>query len=257
MLVGAIERVLEMPLERLLDLDSPDQAPAALYGHLILPEPPADRPYCYVNMVATVDGKIVLGEPGGTARGLGGPTDQRLFRRLQRVADAAIIGSGTLRAGTVLYPPDIARYVVTRSGDVPLGNRFFTDAPERAYVVAPEDVPDEVRVALEARTNLVRRGRGRVDLTAALGVLRREHGVRHLLCEGGASLNADLIAAGLVDEFFLTVAAKLKGGAHLPTPVGGAGFPPGRYLPASLVSVYRDEDEIYLRYRLARADVAI
>ncbi len=240
-----------MALERLLDLTADTPTPDALYTHIAFPAPPADRPYVYINMVATADGKIVIGKVGGTAKGVGGPTDQLLFRRLQKLGDAALVGSATLRAGPVIYPPEILRFTVTRTGDVPLHNRFFTDAPDRAYVLAPGDLPEETRASLAAATNLIQVGRGDVDLTAALRVLRQEEGVKHLLCEGGPTLNDSLLRAGLAEELFLTLAPKLKGGAHLPTVVDGQGFPPGRFLPLTLLSLYRDGDELYLRYRIA------
>jgi 2,5-diamino-6-(ribosylamino)-4(3H)-pyrimidinone 5'-phosphate reductase len=242
-----------MTLERLLDLTEDSLPAEALYTTIRFPSPPETRPYVYINMVATVDGKIVIGKPGGTARGVGGPTDQRLFRRLQQTCDGTLIGSGTLRAGPVIYPSEKARFVVTRSGDLPLRNRFFTDAPDRATILAPEDLPETVRAKLASAAQVLQVGVGRVDLTEALRVLRRERGIRLLLCEGGAALNADLIAAGLADELFLTLAPKIKGGANLPTPVTGEGFPPGQALPLKLLSLYRDEDELYLRYRLGDA----
>jgi 2,5-diamino-6-(ribosylamino)-4(3H)-pyrimidinone 5'-phosphate reductase len=240
-----------MSLERLLDLTADPPLPDQLYERLSFPDPPADRPYLYINMVSTVDGKIVLGDPAGSAAGVGGPTDQRLFRRLQRVCDAVLIGSSTLRASQVIYPPETPRFVVTVTGHVPLDNRFFTDAPDRAYVLVPADLPAARQAELRAAANVLEVGTGQVDLPAVMRLLRQEYGVRHLLCEGGATLNAELIQAGLVDEFFLTLTPKLKGGAHLPTPLGDPGFPPDYYLPATLLSLYRDGDELYLRYRLA------
>lgn len=241
-----------MALERLLDTTPDTPTPDALYAHITFPPAPADRPYLYINMAATADGKIVIGEIGGTAKGVGGPTDQLLFRRLQRQCDAALLGSSTLRASNVLYPPEIPRFVVTRSGDVPLENRFFTDAPDRAFVLAPEDLPDEARKRIAARTNLLQFGHGSVDLPAALRHLRQQLGIAHLLCEGGATLNDELLRAGLADELFLTLAPKLKGGAHLPTIVTGQGFSPGQFLPLTLLSLYHDGGELYLRYKIGR-----
>ena len=238
-----------MSLECLLDLTGNVLPPDELYTRIRFPNPPENRPYVYINMAATVDGKIVVGELGGTAKGVGGPTDQKLFRRLQTQCDAALLGSATLRASQVIYPKDKTRYVVTRTGDVPLTNRFFTDAPERAYILAPDNLPTDVRNRLRDGANLIQSGTDDVDLPAALRLMRRERGVRVLLCEGGAALNADLIRDGLADELFLTLAPKLKGGSHLPTIVTGAGFPPGQSAPLRLLSVYRDNDEIYLRYR--------
>ena len=240
-----------MALQCLLDeTANPPTEPGALYLDMEWPEPPEDRPYLYINMASTVDGKIVIGEPGGTAKGVGGPTDQVLFRRLQHVCDAALLGSTTLRASQVIYPPEIARFVVTRRGDVPLTNRFFTDAPQKAYVLAPVQLPDAAAAKLKAATNVVQIGQDEVDLAAALKHLRQNLGVRTLLCEGGAALNDQLIRAGLADELFLTLAPKVKGGSHLPTPVDGEGFPPNVALPTTLLSLYRDGSELYLRYRL-------
>src|SRR5579871_4834259 len=141
-----------MALERLLDLTSDTPEPDALYLNLSFPNPPVDRPYLYINMVATVDGKIVLGAPGGSAVGVGGPTDQLLFRRLQLVCDAVLLGSTTLRASQVIYPPDTPRFVVTATGNVPLDNRFFADAPDRAYVLIPVDLPAPQKAKLQTAT---------------------------------------------------------------------------------------------------------
>lgn len=246
-----------MALERLFDT-TPEAAEAdALYRRLSFPEPSDTRPYVYVNMAATADGKIVLGAAGGSAEGVGGSTDQKLFRRLRRHCDAALIGSGTLRADRVVYPKNLPRYVVTRSGGLPWRARFFTDAPGKAFVLAPSDLPESVVKTIRSSAHLIQSGTGEADLTQALGRLRQENGVRYLLCEGGAELNAALLGAGLVDELFLTLAPRLKGGAGLPSPFGGAGLPPGEFVPLSLLSLYRDTDEIYLRYRVAGAARAI
>src|SRR5262249_42521306 len=161
-----------------------------------------DRPYLYINMVSTVDGKIVLGDVGGSAVGVGGPTDQRLFRRLEHTGNGVLIGGTTLRASQVIYPPELPRFVVTRGGGLPLANRFFTDAPDRAYVLAPEDLPEPAKTKLTGATHVLFCGKGSVDLKAAMRLLRQEKGIRYLLCEGGASLNDDLIRAGLADELF-------------------------------------------------------
>ncbi len=241
-----------MPLERLFDATGSTIPPESLYTELGLGTPPEDRPYSYINMVSTADGKILQGPLGSTAKGLGSPTDQLLMRRLQGSAEGAIIGAGTLRPGNVVYAPHMWRAVVTRSGNLPLENRFFTDAPDKAIVFAPQSLPEGARQRLEGRAAIEQVGGDAGDLRAALEILRRKYGVRSLVIEGGADLNFELFAAGLVDEFFLTVAPKVKGGAHLPTPVSGPGFPDGRVAPLQLRSVYRDGDELYLRYRVAR-----
>jgi riboflavin biosynthesis pyrimidine reductase len=53
---------------------------------------------------------------------------------------------------------------------------------------------------------------GRLDLQAALAELHTRWGVQTMMCEGGPHLNGDLLAAGVVDELFLTLAPKLGAG---------------------------------------------
>ncbi len=239
-----------MSIVRLFDstATSTDFDSDKLYTNLKWPQPPADRPYVYINMASTVDGKIVIGEPGGTAKGVGGSTDQILFRRLQTQCDAALVGGVTLRASQVIYPANLPRYTVTRSGDVPLNNRFFTDAPDRVYVFAPKSVSESIARQIRTVAKLVRIGEDTVNLAEALAYMRREHGVKTLLCEGGPTINDQLLRARLADELFYTLAPKLKGGARLPTIITGDGLPPGEALPLELLSIYKDEDELYLRY---------
>lgn len=240
-----------MFIERLVDLTSEPAPPEDLYKRIGFPEPPQGRPYVFINMVSTVDGKIVLDKPDGPARGVGGPTDQVLFRRLQHNADAALIGGNTLRASQVIYPAGMARFAVTRSGDLPLENRFFLDAPDRAYVILPGGIDLSRRKALASAATLIETGTDEVEWRSVLRTMRDSLGIRTLLCEGGGQLNEQLVRLCLVDELFVTFSAKLKGGAHLPTILEGTGFPPLEFLPVELLSVYRDGSELYLRYRLA------
>jgi riboflavin biosynthesis pyrimidine reductase len=241
-----------MALERLIDKTQDTDKPQDLYAQIRFPEPPTDRPYVYSNMVATVDGRIVLGDADGNALGVGEATDQLLFRRLQRQCDAAMLGATTVRSTPVIYPPEKPRFTVTRTGDIPLENRFFTDAPDRAYVLAPEDLDREAQARLCGQTHLLCFGQGEVDLTQAMRHLRQNMGIRHLLCEGGSVLNEKMLHLGLIDELFLTVTPKLKGGSHLPGILEGPGFPRHQYLPVSLLSLYHDNDEFYFRYRIGR-----
>lgn len=54
-----------------------------------------------------------------------------------------------------------------------------------------------------------------VDLARAMRMLRRELGIRYLLCEGGPTLNGYMSRAGMIDERFLTI-APLEIGLRVP-----------------------------------------
>lgn len=87
---------------------------------------------------------------------------------------------------------------------------------------------------------------GRTDLPALLRTLHEE-GVRALLCEGGPTLHGALMAAGLVDELFLTTAPKLSGGEG-PRILEGA-LP--EVAEMELAWLLEEDGELFARYRLA------
>ncbi|MEN3001023.1 MAG: dihydrofolate reductase family protein [Armatimonadota bacterium] len=234
---------------RLIDRTGWTGDPEQLYEEVQFPEPPPDRPYIYTNTVTTLDGKLILGELGSSAKGLGSPVDQRLMHRLEQHADAVMIGGGTLRADPHLnYPPHLYRVVVTTSGDLPLEHSFFAD-PRRALVFAPTHLPPDRQLALERVATLHLVGETLVDIREVVRILHTAYEVRYLLVEGGGNLNFYFFDAGMVDELFLTLAPKVKGGAHLPTMVDGAGLPRERIAEFELLSAYLEGSELFLRYR--------
>ena len=89
-----------------------------------------------------------------------------------------------------------------------------------------------------------------VSPQAVLDVVRAA-GARLVLCEGGPHLFGDLLAAGLIDELFLTLAPQIIGrddAARRFALVEGISFgAPGRW--ASLAAVHRAGDDLFLRYR--------
>ncbi len=236
------------------------------YAALEFPDPPADRPYVFVNMVTSVDGKVVI---EGTEQGLGTRVDQQLMRELRFHADVVMNGAGTLRAsgtssrvgredleerrereGRSRHP--IAA-VLSESGDLPLDRAFFTARDFDAVVFVTESTPPERRAAIEAT------GRRVVVLPdagtplAMLRFMRHELGARRLLVEGGPTLNGALFAAGLIDEYFTTVGPVIVGGNGRLTPVRGDEPPTlegASRLALASAHVNPETSELYLRYRV-------
>lgn len=216
---------------------------------------PEDRPRVLVDMVASADGRAAV---RGSSRPLGGPADLQLLLELRTIADAVLIGPATVRAegyARLVGAPerrerrrraelseDPLAVLVSRSMDLPWDAGLFAAAEQpvlvyggRAVTVPAVAAPVEV-VHLQP-----------LALAAALEDLRRR-GVRLLLCEGGPTLNGALLAAGLVDELFLTRCPLLTGDDAAPTIVGGDPLPE----PAGLTLrwVCHVDDELYLRYTL-------
>ena len=238
------------------------------YTTLTFPDPPADRPYVIVNMVSSVDGRVVV---EGTEKGLGSPRDQRLMRELRVHADVTINGAGTLRAsGTssrlgdaALEELRVARglprapiaAVLSHSGDLPLDRLFFTARDFDAIVYLSADAPAARREAIEATGRRVVSLPTGDEVTAMLSHMRGELGARLLLVEGGPTLNGALFDAGYVDEFFLTLGGVVVSG-HPTKPTVESNRVPSiaalTHLELLSATPNGETDEVYLRYRVRR-----
>src|SRR5208282_1954074 len=83
---------------------------------------------------------------------------------------------------------------------------------------------------------------GALDLARCLSTLRERFGVETLLCEGGPHLAGQLVAAGLLDELFLSL-SPLLAGDEAP---GGEQLDPAAQL--ELRDVLRSGSTLFLRY---------
>ena len=216
----------------------------------------ADRPFTYLNMVSTVDGRAGI---GGRSNALGDEADLELLLELRTLADAVLIGPHTVavegydrlvraparreRRVAAGQAADPVAVLVSRRLDIPWDAGLFA-APEQPVLVYTASDGEPPPVA--AQVEVVRLPS--VTLPDVLGDLRRR-GVRALLCEGGPTLNRTLFADGLLDELFLTVAPLVTAGLAEPAIVAGGPLDP----PAGLALrwVLRYGDELFLRYAVA------
>ena len=141
------------------------------------------RPFVAYKVAMTVDGRVTV--PG--SRWVSGEESRRRVHQLRAAADAVAVGTGTVRADD---PALTARGVGAKQ------------QPRRlAFGRGPLPAGSE----LELRTGPLE------EELAALGA----DGVRSLLLEGGPTLAASFLAAGLVDKLLVFVAPTLAGeGPH-------------------------------------------
>ena len=177
---------------------------ASLHRDLLDPPDHPARPHIALNFVMTADGRVSF---HGRAE-IGARTDRELMFHLRSLAGAVMIGAGTLRVdpfapSTKDRDPQPLAIVVSRTGDLPLENRFFRHPGPRLVATSASAPPTAVTALRAAGAEVVVFGDTEVDLGALLSEVR-DRGVRFLLCEGGPTLAGQLLAAGLADELFLT-----------------------------------------------------
>ncbi len=167
----------------------------------------AARPWVTLKLALSLDGAVA-----DHTRGPGwltGAEARRAVHRLRAAHDAVAVGIGTALADdpelTVRDAPapraPPLRVVFDRGARLPLGGRLARTAREvpAAVVCAPDAPAERVRALVGAGVRVVRAD----DLGGALAVLRRDHGVRSLLAEGGARLSGALWGADLVDRLVI------------------------------------------------------
>jgi riboflavin biosynthesis pyrimidine reductase len=160
------------------------------------------------------------------------------------------VGAGTIRAEGY-GPATVPLAVVTRTCDLDLNAPLFTATMVRPLVITVARADAGRRKRASEVAEVVVAGDADVDLRRALGQLRMR-GYRSVLAEGGPTLNAQLVAAGLVDELCLTLSPRLVAGVG-PRIVAGVDLPmPTEMIP---VSVCEEDGFLFLRLRpIARSD---
>ena len=214
--------------------------PADVYGD----RPGAEeRPAVRLNMISTVDGATAL---DGVSGNLGSLADKRVFGVLRSLADVVLVAAGTVRAEH--YGPSTAPIaVVTRSAGLDWQSGFFSEAKARPMVLTVDDAPKENLEHASEVADVIFAGTGSVDLNRAVAELGTR-GFRHVLAEGGPTLNTQLARAEVLDELCLTLSPKLLAGE-------AKRILAGPVLPAptelQLRSVLEDEGYLFLRYRVS------
>jgi len=224
------------------------------------------RPFVYINMAMTADGKIATANQAVSS--FGSSQDFEHLLELRATADAVMTGAGTLKA-----QPDITlgsgparfrrmrkehglvdapvRIIVSGSGKIDPKAKMFSSKDGPIIILTTERMPKTRYQRLEQSSESVYVcGKNEVDFPSALNWLRSEWDVKRLLCEGGGQLNGSLLATGLVDEIHLTICPQIFGGRNAPTITDRSLA--DRLIDAKqfkLKSMQRKNDEIFLVYQ--------
>jgi 2,5-diamino-6-(ribosylamino)-4(3H)-pyrimidinone 5'-phosphate reductase len=222
------------------------------------------RPYVVVNIAMSADGKISTRERRQVR--ISGAQDFNRVDRLKAGCDAIMVGIGTVLADdpslTVKseeclnyrrkqgWDEHPLRVVVDSTGSTP-PNASILRKGEGKRVVAVSGRADTKKISvLEKKATILVSGKDEVDL----GILMDElgtMGVRRLVVEGGGTLIAGLMKAGLVNEIFTYIGNIIIGGKDAPTITDGEGFiKESEFARLTLLDTRRIDNGILLHWKV-------
>lgn len=184
-------------------------------------------------MVTTLDGASA--GPDGLSGSISSGVDKQVFDATRRLADAVLVGAGTIRAegyaAMRAKPADAARRaaqgqtpapvlaVVSASLELPWDSALFTASTHRPIVLTVAQPPPDRLERARERADVVHAAGPQVEPSWIVKVLA-EKGLRRIVCEGGPHLLEGLVRAGVLDEADITLSPLFAGHAHSPAPRG-------------------------------------
>lgn len=227
-----------------------------------------NRPYVFINVAMTADGKIDTFARKGAA--ISSQRDKERVDQLRAQSDAVMVGGKTLldedpkltvkseilraeRVARGLSPNPVKVGIVTKADTKP-DSAFLNAGPAAAVIFTTHQTSKDQLSLLKSRgVNVYVGASERVNLVNALATLK-DLGIHRLMVEGGATLNFELIRLGLVDEISAYMAPMIFGGESAPTMAAGSGLERSEAIPLKLIHVERwDDGGVLINYLLERS----
>jgi riboflavin biosynthesis pyrimidine reductase len=233
------------------------------YGAFGFPAPVvSSRPYIASNFVMGLDGRASFRELKGRADGQTvsrSCEDHWLMDFLRAHYDAQLIGASTLREELNpegrgwdygIEDEELRRYrqdvlglgrqkvfLLSGTGEIDVTLRIFSSPRVEPWIVTAREGEKRLnsqlkRLGREGTIRILTIGEGtRIDLRMAVQLLRKEHGIRTLLCEGGPTTYGEFLKLQLIDEDFRTLSLQVLGestapGIDRPTAYGNVKYIP-------------------------------
>ena len=218
------------------------------------------RPFTFVNVAASVDGKI--SDERRIQLRISGKEDLLRVDRLRAFSDAIMVGIGTVLADdpslTIKHEAlklerirngknaNPLRVVVDSKLRVPLDAKVL-DGKAETLIATTKLSNTEKREILAEKAKIKVFGEEKVDLKELCSFLY-EHGIERLMVEGGGTLISSMLREKLVDELNIYFGNLIIGGQESPTIVDGSSFYPP--LKLELLNLQKLGEGIYTRWKV-------
>lgn len=215
-----------------------------------------NRPYTFINVAMTADGKIDTFERKGSA--ISSAKDKVRVDELRASVDGILVGGKTLsgegpkltvknealrqnriQQGRSENPTKIG---VASNINISLDSDFIKVGPAKVVIFTTSQTSiQQVEKLRELGVEVYVEDSSQVDLMKMMQILKKI-GVDTLMVEGGGTINFELMRLGLVDELMIYVAPMIFGGANAPTLADGTGLTREQALEMKLTHVETWED---------------
>jgi 2,5-diamino-6-(ribosylamino)-4(3H)-pyrimidinone 5'-phosphate reductase len=226
------------------------------------------RPHVIVNVAMSADGKISTRERRQVR--ISGSQDFARVDRLKAGCDAIMVGIGTVLAddpSLTVKSEECRRYrrnkgweenpvriVVDSSGRTPQDSSILNKGHGKRVVAVSGKADPTTVTMLNNKATVIIAGKNEVDLPLLMDNLG-SMGIRRLMVEGGGTLIAGLITAGLVHEIYTFIGNMIIGGKDAPTFADGEGFiHESAFLRLTLMDAQRIEHGILLHWIVTGPD---
>jgi len=187
-------------------------------------------PYVIMKYAMTADGKIATRT--GASQWITGATARICVHADRHRYAGIMVGVGTVLADDPMLdcrtkkdPKNPTRIICDSTLRTPISSRVVETAKSIPTVLLTACVDEQIHEPYIAKGCIilpVPLKSNQLDLEFGLRLLG-EMGIDSILLEGGATLNASMLAAGLVQKVQTYIAPKIFGGKEAPSPIAGLG----------------------------------
>lgn len=225
------------------------------------------RPFVFINVAMTADGKIDTFERKGSS--ISSASDKERADKLRAGSDAVLVGGRTLldedpkltvksealRAERLAHglSANPMKVGIATKADIKPDSDFLNIGSARIVIFTTHQTSmEQIDLLRTHHAEVFVHEMPRVDLPSALETLKKL-GVNRLMIEGGGTMNFELMRLGLVDEVTAYVAPMIFGGANAPTMADSLGVPREAALHLHLMDVEKwDGGGVILKYKFGR-----
>ncbi len=187
------------------------------------------RPFVLYKAAMSLDGKIACHT--GESQWISSEKSREEVQRLRGILSGIMVGAGTVIADDPRLTcrmeeyENPARIIVDGKLRVPVESRIFHEPGRNIILTTSEAYPEKKKALENLGVEMIEADSeepGKVDLKSAMLALGIK-GIDGILLEGGPTLAASALEAGIIDAVRFYIAQKIIGGREAPSPFAGTG----------------------------------